>query len=154
MLQVAGVDRVITMDLHATQIQGFFDVPVDNLLSEPTLTKYIMNNVEDYRDGVVVAKNAGAAKRVTSFADRLKIDFAIIHHELPNGNNDHDYDNVHDNNDSDINNNNNNNNNNNYSLVSSPDLESSRRESSLTVVGDVKGKVSFILVSDHGASYI
>lgn len=151
MLEVAGVDRVITLDLHASQIQGFFDVPVDNLVSEPTMTKYIMDNVADYADGVVIAKNAGAAKRVTSFADRLKIDFAIIHKELPY---------------SSCNNNNHNfhhevhaqtplqslmategilipGNNLSRSLATSPATEASN----LTIVGEVEGKVAFILVT-------
>lgn len=64
MLGVAGVDHIITMDLHSSQIQGFFNKPVDNLLSEPSLAKYIMEKIEDYQNGVVVSKNAGGAKRL------------------------------------------------------------------------------------------
>ncbi|KAJ1552409.1 Ribose-phosphate pyrophosphokinase 1, partial [Cladochytrium tenue] len=89
MLHVAGVDHVITMDLHATQMQGFFKVPVDNLLAEPAVADYIQSRFPDVSpDNVcIVCKNAGGAKRVTSLADRLKMDFALIHrerHELPN----------------------------------------------------------------------
>ncbi|KAF8967386.1 hypothetical protein BGZ46_000190 [Entomortierella lignicola] len=78
-LSISGVDHVITMDLHASQMQGFFNIPVDNLYAEPTVSKWIQENVEDWENGVVVSKNAGGAKRVTSLADRLNIDFALIH---------------------------------------------------------------------------
>ncbi|KAF8932008.1 hypothetical protein BGZ58_007296 [Dissophora ornata] len=78
-LSISGVDHIITMDLHASQMQGFFNIPVDNLYAEPTVSKWIQENVEDWENGVVVSKNAGGAKRVTSLADRLNIDFALIH---------------------------------------------------------------------------
>ncbi|KAL1921472.1 uncharacterized protein VTP21DRAFT_11188 [Calcarisporiella thermophila] len=80
-LSVAGVDHVITMDLHASQMQGFFNKPVDNLFAEPNIARWIQQNVPGYEQGVVVSKNPGGAKRVTSLADRLKIDFALIHKE-------------------------------------------------------------------------
>ncbi|KAJ1975406.1 ribose-phosphate pyrophosphokinase 1 [Dimargaris cristalligena] len=79
MLSVAGVDHVITMDLHASQMQGFFRNPVDNLYAEPSLAKWITEHIPDYQDAVVVAKNAGGAKRVTSLADCLHVEFALIH---------------------------------------------------------------------------
>ncbi|RHZ88593.1 hypothetical protein Glove_22g101 [Diversispora epigaea] len=79
LLSVAGVDHIITMDLHASQMQGFFNKPVDNLYAEPSIAKWIQDSVPEYSTGVVVSKNAGGAKRVTSLADRLKIDFALIH---------------------------------------------------------------------------
>ncbi|KAF8951460.1 hypothetical protein CPC16_007245 [Podila verticillata] len=78
-MAISGVDHIITMDLHASQMQGFFNLPVDNLYAEPTIGKWIQENVEDWQNGVVVSKNAGGAKRVTSLADRLNIDFALIH---------------------------------------------------------------------------
>lgn len=81
MLAIAGVDHIITMDLHASTIQGFFNKPVDNLLAEPSIARYIVEKIPDYQNGVVVSKNAGGAKRVTSLADRLKIDFALVHRE-------------------------------------------------------------------------
>jgi len=62
-LSISGVDHVITMDLHASQMQGFFNLPVDNLYAEPTIGKWIQENVEDWENGVVVSKNAGGAKR-------------------------------------------------------------------------------------------
>ena len=63
MLTVAGCDHVITMDLHASQIQGFFDIPVDNLYSEPLMISYIKQNIEGWRNGIVVSPDAGGAKR-------------------------------------------------------------------------------------------
>ncbi|KAI8139871.1 phosphoribosyltransferase-like protein [Fennellomyces sp. T-0311] len=79
MLAVAGVDHIITMDLHASQMQGFFQRPVDNLYAEPSIAKWITQNVPNWQEGVVVSKNAGGAKRVTSLADALRLDFALIH---------------------------------------------------------------------------
>ncbi|KAI9225564.1 MAG: phosphoribosyltransferase-like protein [Piptocephalis tieghemiana] len=79
MLGVAGVDHVITMDLHASQMQGFFHRPVDNLYAEPSVAKWIREHIPDWQNCVVVSKNAGGAKRVTSLADRLHVDFALIH---------------------------------------------------------------------------
>jgi len=85
LLSVAGVDHIITMDLHASQMQGFFNKPVDNLYAEPSIAKWIQDSVPEYTNGVVVSKNAGGAKRVTSLADRLKIDFALIHTDRTRG---------------------------------------------------------------------
>lgn len=53
MLSVAGADHIITMDLHASQIQGFFDIPVDNLYAEPAVLKWIRENIDDWRSCVV-----------------------------------------------------------------------------------------------------
>ena len=53
MLSVAGADHIITMDLHASQIQGFFDIPVDNLYAEPAVLKWIKENIDDWRSCVV-----------------------------------------------------------------------------------------------------
>jgi N-terminal domain of ribose phosphate pyrophosphokinase len=63
MLQVAGCDHVITMDLHASQIQGFFEVPVDNLWMEPIMLKYIKTEVADWRNSIIVSPDPGGAKR-------------------------------------------------------------------------------------------
>jgi len=81
MLAVAGCDHVITMDLHASQIQGFFDFPVDNLYSEPLMISYIKRNIPDWKNGIVVSPDAGGAKRVTAIADKLGVDFALIHRQ-------------------------------------------------------------------------
>jgi len=80
MLQTAGCNHVITMDLHASQIQGFFNVPVDNLYAEPSTLRWIRENLE-VGECVVVSPDAGGAKRATSIADRLNLDFALIHKE-------------------------------------------------------------------------
>jgi ribose-phosphate pyrophosphokinase len=76
MITVAGADRIITMDLHAGQIQGFFNIPVDNLFAAPVLIEYIRNNFRD--DMVVVSPDAGGVERARAFAKRLNADLAII----------------------------------------------------------------------------
>jgi len=86
MLSVAGADHIITMDLHASQIQGFFDIPVDNLYAEPAVLKWIKENISNWKECVVVSPDAGGAKRVTSIADRLNVDFALIHKERKKAN--------------------------------------------------------------------
>lgn len=79
LLVMAGADHVVSMDLHASQMQGFFSKPVDNLYAGPTLAKWIRENIKNYEDAVVVSKNPGGTKRVTALADKLKINFAMIH---------------------------------------------------------------------------
>ncbi|XP_032455871.1 ribose-phosphate pyrophosphokinase 1 isoform X4 [Nasonia vitripennis] len=86
MLSVAGADHIITMDLHASQIQGFFDIPVDNLFAEPAVLKWIKENIPEWRNSTIVSPDAGGAKRVTSIADRLNVDFALIHKERKKAN--------------------------------------------------------------------
>ncbi|KAI8326313.1 ribose-phosphate pyrophosphokinase 3 [Martensiomyces pterosporus] len=86
MLTVAGADHVITMDLHASQIQGFFDCPVDNLYGEPSLLRYIRENIPDWKNAIIVSPDAGGAKRATSIADHLDLDFALIHKERKKAN--------------------------------------------------------------------
>ena len=76
MITVAGADRIITMDLHAGQIQGFFNIPVDNLFAAPVLIEYIRNNFRD--DMVIVSPDAGGVERARAFAKRLNADLAII----------------------------------------------------------------------------
>lgn len=76
---MAGADHVVSMDLHSTQMQGFFSKPVDNLYGGPCLSKWIMDNVPNYGDSVIVAKNPEGAKRVTALASALKVNFAMIH---------------------------------------------------------------------------
>jgi ribose-phosphate pyrophosphokinase len=76
LIEVAGANRVITMDLHAGQIQGFFDVPVDNLFSAPVLLQYIKDNFRN--DTVIVSPDAGGVERARAFAKRLDSLLAII----------------------------------------------------------------------------
>ncbi|KAJ7109479.1 phosphoribosyltransferase-like protein [Mycena epipterygia] len=86
MLQTSGCDHVITMDLHASQIQGFFDVPVDKCLyAEPSVILYIRTHF-NLDDVVIVSPDAGGAKRATSVADRLGVDFALFHKERKKAN--------------------------------------------------------------------
>ncbi|OCF59397.1 ribose-phosphate pyrophosphokinase [Kwoniella mangroviensis CBS 10435] len=84
LLAVAGADHVITMDLHASQIQGFFDIPVDNLFSEPSMVQYIKQEVEGWRNAIIVSPDAGGAKRATALADHLNLDFALINRKQDN----------------------------------------------------------------------
>lgn len=85
MLETAGCNHVITMDLHASQIQGFFDVPVDNLYAEPSVVNYIKQNI-DYHNAIIVSPDAGGAKRAAALADRLDLNFALIHKERARAN--------------------------------------------------------------------
>ncbi|XP_040116887.1 ribose-phosphate pyrophosphokinase 3 [Oryx dammah] len=81
MLSTAGADHIITMDLHASQIQGFFDIPVDNLCAEPAALKWIKESISEWRNCTIVSPDAGGAKRATSIAGRLNVGFALIHKE-------------------------------------------------------------------------
>ena len=76
MITLAGANRVITMDLHAGQIQGFFNIPVDNLFAAPVLIDYIRKHFRDYL--VIVSPDAGGVERARAFAKRLDADLAII----------------------------------------------------------------------------
>ncbi|ODV93031.1 hypothetical protein PACTADRAFT_52201 [Pachysolen tannophilus NRRL Y-2460] len=86
MLTTAGCDHVITMDLHASQIQGFFDVPVDNLYAEPSVVQYIKENLNYKEDCIIISPDAGGAKRAAGLADRLDLNFALIHKERARAN--------------------------------------------------------------------
>lgn len=76
MVTVAGANRVITMDLHAGQIQGFFGIPVDNIFAAPLLIEYIRNRFND--NLAIVSPDAGGVERARAFAKRLNADLAII----------------------------------------------------------------------------
>jgi ribose-phosphate pyrophosphokinase len=79
MLGVAGADRIITMDLHSGQIQGFFDGPVDHLTALPLLADHIRANCGDERDLVVVAPDAGRVKTAEKMAGVLGAPLAFLH---------------------------------------------------------------------------
>jgi len=80
----AGADRVLTMDLHAAQIQGYFDIPVDNLIGGPILAEYFKSlQIEDL---VVVSPDLGSVTRSRKFADRLNAPIAIIDKRRPKAN--------------------------------------------------------------------
>jgi ribose-phosphate pyrophosphokinase len=77
LIETAGADRVLTMDLHAGQIQGFFDIPVDHLYAMPVLLDYIRANYHN-GDLVIVSPDAGGVERARAFAKRLGCSLAII----------------------------------------------------------------------------
>ncbi|GEN27156.1 ribose-phosphate pyrophosphokinase [Halovibrio variabilis] len=84
MMVKAGVDRVMTMDLHADQIQGFFDVPVDNVYGSPILLDDIER--QNYSDLVVVSPDVGGVVRARAIAKQLNADLAIIDKRRPQAN--------------------------------------------------------------------
>jgi ribose-phosphate pyrophosphokinase len=84
MLEVAGVDRVLTMDLHADQIQGFFDIPVDNIYAAPVLLADVASR--KLQDPIVVSPDVGGVVRARALAKRLDTDLAIIDKRRPKAN--------------------------------------------------------------------
>ena len=84
MLEVAGVDRVLTMDLHADQIQGFFDIPVDNIYASPVLLGDLRE--KSYGDLLVVSPDVGGVVRARALAKQLDCDLAIIDKRRPKAN--------------------------------------------------------------------
>ncbi len=84
MMVNAGIDRVLTLDLHAEQIQGFFDVPVDNIYGTPILLNDINN--QKYDESVVVSPDVGGVVRARAVAKQLSIDLAIIDKRRPKAN--------------------------------------------------------------------
>ncbi|MBR2340927.1 MAG: ribose-phosphate pyrophosphokinase [Clostridia bacterium] len=83
LITAAGADRVLTMDLHAEQIQGFFDIPVDNLLGGPTLCNYFS---KQFKIDVVVAPDLGSVKRARKVAEKFGVPIAIIDKRRPKAN--------------------------------------------------------------------
>ncbi|MDR2325217.1 MAG: ribose-phosphate pyrophosphokinase [Acidovorax sp.] len=84
MLQAAGVSRVLTMDLHADQIQGFFDIPVDNIYASPVLLGDLRQ--KNYEDLIVVSPDVGGVVRARALAKQLGCDLAIIDKRRPKAN--------------------------------------------------------------------
>merc|ERR1719245_1343796 len=82
MLVKAGFDHIITVDLHSKESLGFFDCAIDNLRASPFLIQYVQEFIPDYRNAVIVAKSPLAAKRATSYAERLKLGIAVIRGEV------------------------------------------------------------------------
>jgi len=76
LIETAGTDRVLTIDLHVGQIQGFFDIPVDHLYAAPVLAEYVREKYVD--DIVIVSPDAGGVERARAFAKRLDASLAII----------------------------------------------------------------------------
>lgn len=77
----AGLDHMLTMDLHSKEVQGFYDCPVDNLRASPFLIQYIQDRVPGYTDAVIVARHPGSAARANAFAERLQLNIAVLHGE-------------------------------------------------------------------------
>lgn len=84
LLTAAGADRVLTMDLHAAQIQGYFNIPVDHLVGIPILSEYFFS--KEIEDLVVVSPDLGSVTRARTFADRLNAPIAIIDKRRPKAN--------------------------------------------------------------------
>jgi len=87
LLTSAGANRILTMDLHASQVQGYFDIPVDHLLGTPILAKYyIQKGFRENNNIVVVSPDAGSVARARKFADKLDAPIAIIDKRKPRAN--------------------------------------------------------------------
>ncbi len=90
MLTAAGAQRVVTMDLHANQIQGFFDIPVDHLLGNPTFVDYFMKKFPEdkynHDEFVVVSPDVGSVGRARAFAAKLHMSLAIVDKRRPKAN--------------------------------------------------------------------
>ena len=90
MITAAGADRVLTMDLHAPQIQGFFDIPLDHLLGNPTFVNYFLDkfpeNQYNHDDFVVVSPDVGSVGRARAFAAKVHMGLAIVDKRRPKAN--------------------------------------------------------------------
>ena len=90
MITAAGADRVLTMDLHAAQIQGFFDIPLDHLVGNVTFVEYYMNKFPEdkfnHDDFVVVSPDVGSVGRARAFAAKLHMGLAIVDKRRPKAN--------------------------------------------------------------------
>lgn len=84
LITAAGADRVVTLDLHAGQIQGFFDIPVDNLKGIPIITEYLQR--KQLQDVIVVSPDVGGVVRARELADRLNCQIAIVDKRRPRPN--------------------------------------------------------------------
>ncbi len=78
LITTAGADKVLTMDLHAGQIQGFFDIPTDNLFASPVLVNDIKNRYKNYEKVMVVSPDVGGVVRARAYASRIDVPLAII----------------------------------------------------------------------------
>jgi ribose-phosphate pyrophosphokinase len=86
LLTIAGADRILTMDLHAPQLQGFFDIPVDHLLGLPLIAEYFKQKFEGCDDLVVVSPDVGSVTRSRKVAERLDCPLVIIDKRRPKAN--------------------------------------------------------------------
>jgi ribose-phosphate pyrophosphokinase len=86
LITTAGADRILTMDLHAPQIQGFFDIPVDHLLGLPIIAEYLKEKFSGQDDLVIVSPDVGSVTRSRKVAERLECPLAIIDKRRPKAN--------------------------------------------------------------------
>lgn len=86
LITTAGADRVLTIDLHATQLQGFFDIPLDQLMGTPIIAQYITETFDRLEDVVVVSPDVGSVSRSRKFAEKLEAPLAIIDKRRPKAN--------------------------------------------------------------------
>ena len=84
LIMAAGADRVLTMDLHANQIQGYFDIPVDHMIGLPTLTEYFIK--KEMEDVVIVSPDHGSVPRARNMAERMNCPIAIVDKRRPEPN--------------------------------------------------------------------
>jgi len=78
LIETAGADRVLTMELHVGQIQGFFNIPVDNLRTDPVFAEYITRTEEDLSDMIVVSPDVGGVGRARRLAEQLRLPLAVL----------------------------------------------------------------------------
>jgi ribose-phosphate pyrophosphokinase len=83
MLEVAGIDRLLTMDLHAGQVQGFFQKPVDHMTAMPILTQFVQDQLGDNSDIVIISPDAGRVKLTRKFAQKIGAPYALLEKERP-----------------------------------------------------------------------
>jgi len=83
MLETAGIDRVLTMDLHAGQVQGFFSKPVDHMTAMPILTQYVKDQLGHESDLVIISPDAGRVKLTRKFAQKIGAPYALLEKERP-----------------------------------------------------------------------
>ena len=82
-LEVAGIDRLVTMDLHAGQLQGFFSKPVDHMTAMPILTQFVQDQLGHEEELVIIAPDAGRVKLVRKFAQKVGAPYALLEKERP-----------------------------------------------------------------------
>jgi len=83
LLEVAGIDRLVTMDLHAGQVQGFFSRPVDHMTAMPILTQFVQDRLSEEEELVIIAPDAGRVKLVPKFAQKVGAPYALLEKERP-----------------------------------------------------------------------
>src|SRR2546423_7388331 len=83
MLEAAGIDRLVTMDLHAGQLQGFFQKPVDHMTAMNVLSQYVKDQLGPASDLVIIAPDAGRVKLTRKFAEKVGTEYALLEKERP-----------------------------------------------------------------------